>query len=109
MDPEARQCPHCGKKLRANNTKGVCADCSARGRTLENAPATPDASLYDVKAPSESRAKPKAEPPETKHALPAMERFRIVADALGEDADKLLEAFAESWLAQLKERVASED
>lgn len=99
MDPEARQCPHCGKKLRANNTKGVCADCSARGRTLENAPATPDASLYDVKAPSESR----------RSKSDVLKRFRIVATALDEDADKLLEAFAESWLAQLKERVASED
>ena len=99
MDPEARQCPHCGKKLRANNTKGVCADCSARGRTLENAPATPDASLYDVKAPSESR----------RSKSDVLKRFRIVATALDEDADKLLEAFAESWLAQLKGRVASED
>ena len=76
-DPDARHCPHCSKKLRTNNTKGVCADCSARGRTIDNAPATPDAALYDVKAPSESRSKAKPD---------ALKRFRLVAAALDEDA-----------------------
>ena len=108
---EEKTCTKCGKKLRRDNVAGVCGDPKAcRARVAAEARADGhDLSIYDVKAPSESRAKPKAEPPETKHALPAMERFRIVADALGEDADGLLEAFAESWLAQLKERVASED
>lgn len=103
---EEKTCTKCGKKLRRDNVAGVCGDPKAcRARVA----AGTDSSIYDVKAPSESRAQVKAEPPEAKHALPAMERFRIVADALGEDADKLLEAFAESWLAQLKERSASED
>ena len=106
MSTDVMVCTKCGKKLRKDNRVGVCGDATAcRARVAAGA----DSSIYEVKAPSESRTKPKAEPPETKHALPAMERFRIVADALGEDADALLEAFAESWLAQLKERVASED
>lgn len=97
-DPEARTCPHCAKKLRIDNRVGVCGKCQQRGRTLENAPVAPDASLYDVKTPGTGRAK-----------SDVLKRFRIVATALDEDADALLEAFAESWLAQLKERVASED
>ena len=102
-DPEARHCPYCSKKLRTNNTKGICGVCQARGRTLENAPATPDVSLYDVKAPSESAGRPK---PAARAKSDALKRFRVVAEALDEDADALLEAFAESWLAQLKERVS---
>lgn len=104
MSADVRTCPYDGKKLRSDNVAGVCGDSKlCRQRVVGG-----DAAIYDVKAPSESRAKPKAEAVE-KHALPAMARFRIVADALGEDADGLLEAFAESWLAQLKGRVTSED
>lgn len=110
---EEKTCTKCGKKLRRDNVAGVCGDAKAcRARVAAGA----DSSIYDVKAPSESREQVKAAAVDfggrlqvEKHALPALERFRIVADALGEDADALLEAFAESWLAQLKERVASED
>lgn len=111
MSADVRLCPYDGKKLRSDNSKGICSACQARGRTLANAP-TPaasedgrgiDSTIYDVKAPSESRAKAK---PARKSASDTLKRFRVVADALDEDADALLEAFAESWLAQLKERVS---
>ncbi|MBL8924146.1 MAG: hypothetical protein JNJ54_35150 [Myxococcaceae bacterium] len=61
--------------------------------------------MYDVKAPSERTEKAR----KAKPARTALQRFRVVAEALGEDADGLLEAFAESWLAQLRERVSEGD
>lgn len=97
-DPEATQCTRCGKKLRSDNSKGVCADAQKCASRTSGG----DASVYDVKAPSERTAttKPARAKSET------LKRFRVVAEALDEDADALLEAFAESWLAQLKERVS---
>lgn len=104
MSADVRVCPHCGKKLRVDNRVGVCSACQVQGRTLANAPEAPDASLYDVKTTGERTA---SKPARAKSDV--LKRFRVVAAALDEDADALLEAFAESWLAQLKERVASED
>lgn len=107
-------CTKCGKKLRRDNVAGICGDSKACRERVAQAG---DSSIYDVKAPSESAAVRKYEarvviagqPAPEKPKLAALERFRIVANALGEDADGLLEAFAESWLAQLKGRVTSED
>ena len=104
-------CTKCGKKLRRDNVAGVCGDSKLCRQRVEQA----GASIYDVKGPSERSSKTKTAVDfggrleVEKPALPALERFRIVANALSEDADALLEAFAESWLAQLKGRVTSED
>jgi hypothetical protein len=105
---EKRTCPFCAKALRSDNTKGVCGKCQAKGRLAENAPATPtaeaDTSIYDVKTSGEAAPRRRA-----KAEKSALQRFRIVAEALGEDAEGLLEAFAESWLEQLKGRVGAGD
>mgnify|MGYP001014329559 CR=1 FL=1 len=95
---DARLCPYDGKKLRSDNTKGICSVCQVLGRTLENAPATPVDDVLDTKT---SLDKPKRTA-----AASALKRFRVVAEALGEDPNALIEAFAESWLGRLKERAA---
>jgi len=59
---EEKTCTKCGKKLRRDNVAGVCGDPKAcRARVAAEARADGhDSSIYDVKAPSESHAKPKA-------------------------------------------------
>lgn len=92
MADETKTCPHCGKKLRSDNTKGVCANCQSRGRTLEGAPT-------DGPAVEPAERKPR------KSAESALKRFRAVAAGLGEDPDELLETFAEEWLEALRENL----
>jgi hypothetical protein len=94
-DPGATQCTRCGKKLRSDNSKGVCADAQKCASRISES----DGSVYDVKTTSEQA-------PARRAKSDTLKRFRVVAAALDEDADALLEAFAESWLAQLKERVS---
>lgn len=102
----ARTCPYDGKKLRSDNTKGICSKCQARGRTLEGAPKGDESSIYDVQAPSERKASTARPAKPSKPEVSSLKRFRVVAEALGEDADALLEAFADSWLEQLRGRLS---
>lgn len=85
--------PGCGKKLNANNTKGVChSGC-------RSAEAPPSMRAHDT--PSTRR------PVKRASAGEALERFRAVSEALGMDPDAVLEEFAEAWLAELREKVAA--
>lgn len=86
-----KKCPYDGKKLRSDNTKGVCAKCSARGRTLENAPQTSGAD----EAPPVSGKKQERHGQELKE-------FRQVAKLLGVDGDQLLVEFARGWLSEMR-------
>lgn len=86
--------PGCGKKLNANNTKGVC---NSGCRSAEAPPS--------MRAPT---ATPSTRRPVKRAAAgEALERFRAVAEALGMDPDAVLEEFAEAWLAELREKVAA--
>lgn len=93
---DEKKCPFCGKKLRADNTKGVCGKCQSNGKRLENAPRG-DAGDDQV---LERTALPKT-PPKSD----AVKRFRVVAEAMGYDADELLATYAEGWLAAVKQSV----
>lgn len=85
----------CAKKLRASNTKDVCAT-----------------GCHSPEAPPSVRAK--GTRPERSTAIDAapaavetgaIERFRMVAEALGKDADAILAEFAQAWLSELAAKV----
>jgi len=79
MSDTEKTCPHCGKKLRIDNTRGACSACLAAGKS-------PGASEDDS-----SRGK-------TKGRSDVLKRFRIIAHALGKDPDAILEEAAQAWL-----------
>lgn len=83
-DP-VRSCSQCGKKLRSNNTRGICSGCTKGGAAAE-------ASGGEGR---KSAARDKT----------VLKRFRVVAAALGVDPEGLLEGFARSWLKRLQDRV----
>jgi hypothetical protein len=94
--------PGCGKGLQARNRKGVCtsgclspeASPSVRARGVG---AATDELDVDVRGGElSSKAKQRKE---------TLQRFRVVASALGRDPDELLHAFAEGWLAELRGRL----
>jgi hypothetical protein len=83
MSEEARLCSRegCTKKLRSNNTTGVCTPCK-KGK------------------PSASRpAKPKVQSSDT------AQRFAIVTEALGMDPVEQTTKLQAEWLANLKSHV----
>ena len=85
----------CGKTLRSTNTQGVCGS----GCLSDEAPPS-------MRAGGSAGGRSKAAKVDAPPAAPgALGRFRVVAEALGKDPDALLEAFAESWLGALRERV----
>lgn len=84
----------CGKKLRKDNTKGVCST----GCLSSLAPATARAKT--------TNAHPAAPAPAPRGERSALERFRLVCDALGKDAEAELEHLASQWLRALAEKVA---
>lgn len=89
--------PGCDKKLRSSNTKGVCATGC---RSSEAPPAARATGTRSESSPrSISPAKVTAE------ASSALERFRVVAEALGKDADAILSEFAQAWLDELAAKV----
>jgi hypothetical protein len=94
----------CGKQLRDSNSKGVC---SSGCRSMEAPPAQRADELRDA-APKAKRttAPTVATPADGKTEL---ERFRIVAPALGHDAEALLEAFAHEWLDVIRGRLEAAD
>ena len=79
MTDDKKTCPHCGKTLRSDNTRGACSDCLKAG-----------------KAAPELEDKPRKK-------SDTLKRFRTVATALGKGADAILEEAADAWLAALRE------
>jgi hypothetical protein len=97
---DAKTCsrPGCGKTLRANNSTGACATgCRSPDARPSQREGWGKPGWKDEDAPKAPRA--------VKPAGDALARFRIVAEALGKDADQLLEDFAAAWLAELRGRV----
>lgn len=88
MADEKRQCPHCGKTLRSDNTRGACSKCLAKGK-----------GEGEAAAPARSSRNGHLTHAQTK------KRFRTVAEALGIDGDKLLEQFMVGWLEKIRESV----
>lgn len=86
----------CGKPLRKDNAKGVCSSgcLSSLAPTAVRAKSTAPRDVSPVVAPA-----PRGE-------RSALEKFRLVCDALGRDADTELEHLAAQWLRGLAEKVA---
>lgn len=99
MSDETKTCerPGCGKKLRSSNTKGVCGS----GCLSDEAPPSQRAKG----AGTPRREGKRAAAPESAGSSGALERFRQVAAGLGLDPDAQLEAFAETWLAEVRSKV----
>lgn len=89
-DETPKSCSSCGKRLNSNNTKDTCSKCRVGKRT----------------APREAKAaRTVAAPPSDGKEL---ERFKVVATALGFDPDELIAQFAAEWLEQLRDKVGAE-
>lgn len=82
---EPKTCPQCGKKLRADNTRGACSSCLSKAGASSLSP---------------TKKKAKAD---------TKKRFRIVAEALGADADALLEEFMSGWLENIRAKANLDD
>lgn len=86
MANEKRSCPECGKTLRSDNKKGVCASCQSKG-----------AKAVDGVAPA-----PRSSSKGSKGFAHTRKKFRVVSDALGIDGEKLLEQFMSGWLEKIR-------
>lgn len=84
-EEKEKLCPSCGKKLRSDNTKGVCAKCQSKRGGADHSVSRPERTGNARNG----------------HAL-TKKKFRIVADALGIDGERLLEQFMEGWLAKIR-------
>lgn len=81
------ECTKCGKKLRSNNTRGVCSGgCKAVVSAIGAAPEE-SAEVYRSKRRKDLAGK-----------------FRAVTVALGYDPDELLEEYQQGWLDRIRER-----
>ncbi len=87
----------CGKRLYANNTKGVCANkgkCAGKDELERFVPA------------ATAEAPPKTRLVETRiaktAASDALGRFRLLAEALGFDPEEVLGQFANEWLERAR-------
>lgn len=83
--------PGCTKKLRSNNTTGVCAT----GCLSPDAPGSARAEGVDTSGDSGSRTG--ARRPST-----TLKQFRLVTRALGFDGEAILEEAARTWLDTVK-------
>lgn len=103
-----KTCTQCGKKLRAGTSFATCT----KHRTKE------EQQEAWRRAAEQKRIKAGGKPHKVNGSGPAssgkkpasavtgggfIERFKIVATALGHDADGLIEEFCEGWLANLKQ------
>lgn len=95
-DPTTCSRPGCEKKLRSSNTKGVCATGC---RSPEAPPATRAKGTRSASSPRTTTA---AQPRDESIAL---DRFRLVAEALGKSPDAILSEFAQAWLDELAAKV----
>ena len=85
---EEKKCPHCGKKLRRDNTRGACSACLA----------SPGHRPAQAKEPKERDPKEAGE----LDADAVMTKFRAVTKALNLDADTILAEAAQGWLDGLR-------
>lgn len=96
----------CTKTLRKDNAKGVCSS------NCGSPEAPPAQRAKGVKAPTALAKNAEIDDSELTHdeadEAPgtALKKFREVAEVVGLDADKVLEEFAQSWLAGLREKLA---
>jgi hypothetical protein len=93
---EERLCPHCSKKLRSDNTRGMCSNCFIKhGRK-------------SVQADGESAAPAKKPKTRTKPSHPSGDvekRFDLVVEVLGLEREEVLRGLMAEWLASLKGRL----
>ncbi len=80
----------CGKKLHGNNKGDACRGCITGERTAPK----PAKAARTVVAP--------------RREGDGLERFKVVATALGYEPDELMASFAAAWLEQLREKVGAE-
>lgn len=110
-DPEARNCPHCGKKLRVDNKRGACSACLAKPG---HKPTPSDDSVlsrmgFKVDADQADEAPPatkaKRVPREKAAAAPRWQgQFRSLSSALGLDPDDMLERYCREWVEGTRAR-----
>ena len=94
--------PGCEKKLRSDNSSGKCAsNClSSEAPPAHRAKgAGSRVTIVDDATP------PRAKAPKRTENGASLTRFRLVADALGKDADAILEEFAQAWLEALAQKL----
>lgn len=116
-EAEEKSCSKCGKRLRADNTRGVCGQagpCAARAAATNGSPAVAEARVKDENPPFGLRTaglppgvppiaqRPRRQPTEADETL---RRFRLLAEALGFDADEVLAGFAKDWLERARSAV----
>lgn len=104
---ELRQCGRsgCGKFLRKDNTKGVCSTGCLSEEAPRHARHGGTKGFHrSTNSTNEAPAPVAATAPRGERS--ALEKFRIVCDALGRDAEAELEHLAAQWLRGLAEKVA---
>ena len=99
---DVKTCAKCGKKLRSDNTKGICGQAGPCARRAAAGGVAADAGDDDILERT-GGTKPAEAPPKTKSD--AMKRFRVVAEAMGYDPEQLLSTYCEGWLAAVKAEV----
>lgn len=120
-DLEAKKCPHCGKTLRADNTRGACTKClkkpglrPAQGKK-PRAAGNEDSVLarmgFEVKRPADDEAPPATKAKAKKRSAPApadpahwQGRFRALTSALGLNPDGMLEGYCREWVETARAR-----
>lgn len=89
----------CTKQLRKDNSKGLCSS------SCLSPDAPPMVRAKGGKAPVAPVDDSTLTHDEDGEPGPALKKFREVAAVVGLDADKVLEEFAQSWLAGLREKL----
>jgi hypothetical protein len=116
---EAKQCTKCGKKLRSDNTKGICGQAGPCAKRA-SAGGVDDAVLSSLGFGGESdkfagKARDEAPPAtkrpreklkrEPKPAPPSwQERFSALAAALGLKPDAMIEDFCRGWVEHTQQK-----
>lgn len=98
---EGRFCPHCRKKLRSDNTKGMCSKCQARGRKLDGVYGEARAVKASTSAKT-AQLPPRADA-DAGDSAEIMARFRRVTTALDLDPEAILAEAAKGWLGALQD------
>lgn len=113
---DEKKCVTCGKKLRNGTSFATCPE--HRTKEEQQAAWRRAAEQKRVKGGGKPRARKSDDdrvldaldlaksaeaPPKTKSD--AMKRFRVVAEAMGYDAEQLLSTYCEGWLAAVKAEI----
>lgn len=116
--PDVKTCPHCGKKLRSDNTRGACSTCLAKPGRRSTKGGTDDSVLARMGFKTEadepppatkSKAKKRAAPAKVSAPVPLRrgrweEQFRALGSALGLDPDEMLEEHCRQWVESTRTR-----